>query len=398
MSPAFVVTFVLASALVWAGFILVIVRSTRRVRSAGGLLGGSSETWSGLAVALDAEPEANGMHGAISGKTFHCRYESGTRKNAVSFALRLDHPFPEVVKLAKEGAFHRLCKRIGLEVEVETGDAAFDDRFYVNADNPEYARALLSDVEDRARLIALDEACQGHSESVSIVLDRKGVGVSLVNYRRGSLTPEDVRTIVERMAALASPVPAQTAAHARVSHASDKLQRALWIAYCALGGTGSFITAILAANTFEPIGGALYERALTTAAMGWVGFVALAFLLIRGRSWSGSIYLAVLLTSLVIFPAGSIAGHLLYNSLADPGPETVRATRVASHYTTRSKNSTTYHLVVDPWVEGAEPPHFTVRRALHESLSQGAPVAVVTRPGALGFEWRVDVRAAAGER
>lgn len=395
MSSVFIGIVVVFSILFWVGFVVAIVRAVRKTRA---WAGATSDDWSVLALKLEADRDGQGIYGRVSGKPFRCRYEAGTRKHSVSFAVRLEHPFPEVVKLAKEGSFHRLCKHIGLEVEVETGDPAFDDRFYVNADNPDYARALLGDAEDRARLIALDEACQGHSESVSIVLDREGIAVSLVNYRRGSLAAGDLRAILERMAPLAAPVPAQTAAHARGSHGSDKLQRAAWILYCVLGGVGTFIAAIVAAKTYEPIENALYARALTTGALGWVGFVAMAFLLIRGRSWSGPIYVAAVLTSLVIFPAGSIAGHLLYNGRADPGPETVRATRIASHYTTRSKNSTTYHLVVDPWREGLEPPHFTVSRALHESLFQNAPVEVVTRPGALGFEWRVAVRPGAVER
>jgi hypothetical protein len=59
------------------------------------------------------------------------------------------------VQTAPEKWFDRVCKRLGLAVEIQTGDALFDRECYIRSDTPAFAAAYLADAVKREAILVL---------------------------------------------------------------------------------------------------------------------------------------------------------------------------------------------------------------------------------------------------
>lgn len=69
-----------------------------------------------------------------------------------------DPPFAFGLKVSKEGFFKSAMKKMGLMKDIETGDAAFDERLYAASETRELAAGYLSDAARRALVISLFDA------------------------------------------------------------------------------------------------------------------------------------------------------------------------------------------------------------------------------------------------
>jgi hypothetical protein len=111
----------------------------------------------------------------------------------------------------------------------------------------------------------------------------------------------------------------------------------------------------------------------------------------HSRSHRDLLLAGVLALSGFILSGYGVAG--LYNGMSDFAlPEAHRAL-VLDKQTLRSKNSTSYHLYAQSWKAGRGVEDLTTESAVYQRVVPGKDRAVVyTKPGKLGFEWRVSFK------
>jgi hypothetical protein len=80
------------------------------------------------------------------------------KRNVTGFTLGMARKSPSWVRLHAESRIDRWFKRVGVANEIQTGDAAFDDRVYVTCDHPFVATVLRESSELRAAIVAAFEA------------------------------------------------------------------------------------------------------------------------------------------------------------------------------------------------------------------------------------------------
>ena len=156
---------------------------------------GTSQTLE-LAVAFPSdEPGSGGRAG------------SGRRR---AIALPLSAPRPLGIKLTRESSNHVRAKEMGINREVQLGDAAFDGQVYINSrSGDEIIREVLGDAETRATIRELLE----HDASIIVLDDDEGRAVVfVVGFRERNPDQARADRMLEAMDRLAQSLPAVSAA------------------------------------------------------------------------------------------------------------------------------------------------------------------------------------------
>jgi hypothetical protein len=91
--------------------------------------------------------------------------------------------------------------------------------------------------------------------------------------------------------------------------------------------------------------------------------------------------------ALIGIPLFVFGGMMVVNGSQDVSAAKEHTTSVISKYVSHSKNSTTCHIMVNPWVTGADPYNFTVAWSTYDRINIGDPCVITTRGGLLGKTW-----------
>ncbi len=276
---------------------------------------------------------------------------------------------PEI-SFRPEGDYERAAKSTGLDVELQTGDPAFDQRVYVASDAPvESVRAALGSPDARAAIVELvDSGVKVSFGADGIRADRSG-SFDAVTLRR-------MLSCLERVAEAQPTFP----------HEARAGRSFPWfgVAFFGVVVSGAALTLpLLGRDAYPTLGSAL--PVLVGVGVGVALFLPLelvAFFKLRGRSTSlrNLAVVSIVLLEWCI-PLGPCMVWFA-NGLADRSPPVVRSA------------------VSDACSEDDEGPmgyfklHFPdgTRFRMRVSSCKGypsidVPVNVTTRAGALGFEW-----------
>ncbi len=82
--------------------------------------------------------------GVLDSVEYRYRYYPGSKNSPSSFRVEIDAPSEKSFKVAREGGFDRLSKRLGISTEVQTGDQDFDENFYITTDDNEFIQSYFS--------------------------------------------------------------------------------------------------------------------------------------------------------------------------------------------------------------------------------------------------------------
>lgn len=298
---------------------------------------------------------------------------------------------PCEVQVTSEGWFDRLCKRMGLAVEVQAGDEAFDAACYVRSDTVEFAEAYLADPLKRAA-----------------ILDLRRMGFSVIHLKDHAVAatwtgfdplahdhPELTADVAARLLLLARNLPEhQPEFDNRAGARRKNSQTVLWVVLALFAATIFSVFAYPPIRALDLIG-----RAAVVCLLGGVVFAYLAAMLLRGTSTSHYAWGGLMFGVLFLFPLGSAGSVALLNGVLDDSPAVTHNAVIVEKYTSRSKSKTHYHVRVASWRTPGATESFQI-----DSQSYGAIVpntshlAVTTRAGGLGMQWlvgkRVDARPA----
>jgi hypothetical protein len=290
--------------------------------------------------------------GTVMGLSFHAR----------------PGPLPQM-RLRTEVPLDGTAKRVGINVEVQTGDAEFDRRVYIESDAPADAvRTALASPDARAEVLSLLESFE------DLQFDFEGIHLKAM----GDVDVERAKRAVAGLTRIAATLP-------RFHESALQARR-----YPLLG-----VVLVLSAIDVIPIAAvivghlqypAVHDLApvlvgLGAGAASWIVAAALVFLRLRGRSTS---LRDIVVTCALLFPIcamGGLAAVYWINGLADGSRATTRKVRVVAcaEDSEDHKGSVTV-----AWGKGET---VDIARSSCSGVVAGTMLRVTTHAGALGFPW-----------
>lgn len=302
-------------------------------------------------------------------------------KHAQPSSLELSVPVdsPYEFEMVVETWFDRRFKRLGLAVEVQTGDDTFDRECYVRSDTPAFAAAYLADPIKRIAILDLRRFKFLSVKLANGRLSAKWLGYDPASDDRPELIPD----VAARLLVLSRNLPApQPEFDASTAGSRRRAAVGLWLVLVA------FALTIFAAGLFPPIfTGDLVLRTLIGCLTAPIAGFAAA-LLLRGTSRSHYTWAALVLGGLFLYPVGCAGTAALLNAQLDGAADEVRTAVVVEKYTTRSKNTTNYHIRIASWRNPAETISFRTDATTYQAVVPNrSRLEVVTRPGALAMDW-----------
>lgn len=338
--------------------------------------------------ATAAYPAHIPVHHELDGATYTTVYTPPVKgKNpspsvlTVSIPVACDGEF----EMGVETWFDKLGKRIGIATELQTGDDQFDEQCYIRTDALEFTTAYLADPLKRVAILDLRQF-----GFLSLALKNRVLSATRINFDpRNDDRPEFIPDVGARLVLLARGLPDhQPEFDNRVGAGRKFWQVVLWVL---LVGFALLVFSLVA---FTPInGGDLILRALPVLLVGWpLAAVGSAWLL-SGTSRSHLAWRAIMLGSVILFPVGSAGIVGLLNGTLDDSVPTTHNAVIVEKYTTRSKNTTHYHVRCPSWRKPGETESFEIRGDEYNAVvPHRSKLVVVTRGGGLSVEWMVSKR------
>jgi hypothetical protein len=323
--------------------------------------------------------------GQLNGYKYYYEYSSGSKNRPSYFKVWLDCPSPGGFTLGREGWLDRICKRLGICAEIQTGDFAFDREFYVRTDSVAFTRTYLAAPEVREAVKAI--SVRGFPEIVhdGSVL-KAGVSPFQPAKDAGSV---EIEPVVRELMQLAKGVPPESYEPRIIGVPAWKIRRNFVYTFSILlmlAGMGLFFWGYY---QYPP----LHGRDIFMYIVGYViaaclFFIALSVVLLKGRSSSHTDLLTNTLFALIGFPLFGFGGAVVLNGFLDASAVVYHDARVTGRHYTSSRGSRTYYLKVKSWNGLAEGENIRVDSSMYHKVRVGDTVLTVgTRAGYLGFEW-----------
>lgn len=354
---------------------VAILRRTKPITGTQPAATGSSGTF-----AADATETAE-----LDGTPYTVHYQTPIRgKNGrpSSLVVATAVPTDGEVRITGETGFDRLCKSVGLAVEIQADDPDFDDTCYVRTDAVEFTQAYLQDPIKRVAVVDLrrlgfPEVCLADRR-----IEVRWVGFDPAKDDRPDLAVDAAARLILLSRNLPAPQPEFAA---RTGTWRKRWQVVLWLLLVA------FALTIFSLFAYTPLHfGSLLSRAAVPLFLGWPAFAFVSVVLLRGTSRSHTAWGALMFGAILLFPPGALGTVALVNGLTDGSPPVPHDARIVRKYTTKSKSTTNYHVECQSWSEPGETVSFRVGAAEYAGVVEGkSHLRVTTRAGGLGVEWLV---------
>ena len=289
-------------------------------------------------------------------------------------------------QIAPETWFDRFCKKLRVAAEIETGDETFDAESYVRSDAVEFTQEYLADPVKRIAILNVRQL--GFPR---VVLKDRMVAAQWTGFDPArDDKPELAEDAAARLVLLARNLPPHKPEfEIRTGQHRKKWQVVLWV-FLAI-----FALTILSLIGYSPIWASdLLLQAAFVIIPGIPIFAYLSAWLLSGTSTSHYAWGALMLGTLFLFPIGCIGTVGLLNGVLDNSAGVVHTQLIVDKYTTKSKNSTNYHVKCVSWRAPGATESFTVTAVDYGAVVPNrSHLVVTTRSGALGIEWLESKRA-----
>ncbi|MDJ0869340.1 MAG: hypothetical protein QNK03_24765 [Myxococcota bacterium] len=339
-----------------------------------------------LAADLEAETVASGGHyrAELDGRTYDFAYSEGSRNSPSHLIVRVDCPSPGSFRLRPENGFDRVFKRLGIAVEIQTGDREFDAATYVSTDEVPFTQRFLAASEKRRAVLELIE--RGFRE---ISHDGRTMQAKCAPF---ALEPGSNRPVIEdavrRLASLCEAMPEDTYEGRLGGTSAWKWRRRFALGVASASAVIGIGLMLWGSHAYPPLdAGDLLRLSLRYSVPALLGFLVLSVVLLKGRSSSHRDLALVLLASSVGAIVGGFGGFAVANGSLDRGAATSHDAAVLARRKT-SGRSESHYVTVASWRADRDREELDVSRRLYEAAgAEGARLRVTTRPGQLGFEW-----------
>ena len=289
--------------------------------------------------------------------------------------------------VTEESGFDTFAKNSGLAVEVQTGDKIFDDRFYISAPDSNVLRTFVESSERRERIAKFFDA-GFHSlgfSSDKLFLEARS------DFLNGK-SPEEAKQLAESFIELSKDVAAlgSDVSSLETSHMDSKSQG--WLVGALLAvvftGIGVLIAGLAFYNPLDPWSMFVHSLMYSIPLCVFVTFQLIS--MVRGRSDGHKILATVLaftIPSLLCVGQGLTAG---YNGYFDKSEAVTHTQRIERVTYSKSDDSTSYYAIIQSWRKGEDTEKIQIGRREYKDLKKRLrSMEIVTRTGALGFEWLI---------
>ena len=324
--------------------------------------------------------------GTRGGVKFVQNLEPAGRSSPAYLKVSVPTPLDEDLTVTRESGSDAFFKRIGFSVEVQTGDAAFDQEFYLSSRSPEFIRALFAPAQNREAVRAL--FAQGFDQ-----LELQGG--SLTARKKGEKEPLEVEALFRAVESLARLRATAQAARALLPPPSGlTTTRLLWI-------NGGVMVLLLVPSFFaiswaRPVIGGEISVLWDTLRWSAAGILAASMVLasvLRGRPNAHREFAVGFLTLLFGIPVGVWGAAMLVNERLDVSEAVVHEARLLDKRETHGKRDH-YYLTLASWHPGGDSEEIEVSRGTYSSARPRQLWIVRTRAGRMGYEWVESLRRA----
>ncbi len=355
---------------------LVVLRATRNRAWTGGAKAGDR-----VGGYLSGVPQPREVDGFAYDVLFTPAVKRGKHSTPSSLKVRVPAESPATVRFSRRTRFDNFGHAVGLARPVPTDDPEFDAKVATRASHDAYADRVVL-VEPTRRAVA-DLLAAGFPKVglTGAHAEAEWPGFDPLKHDRPGLSADAARGLVSLAAARPDPAEFDLSPRAR-PHVP------LWVM---LGGSALLI---VAAPVYPPVReSGLFALGAVVFAGAYPLFALLAAVLVRGTTVGHDRWLALALGSFPLIAVASVGAVAAANGALDPGPEAVRDCPVVDRTTSRSKNKTTYRVVVADWSRPGATLSYEVSHGEYDAVRPGqSRVLVRTRPGGLGVEWQIGRR------
>lgn len=321
---------------------------------------------------------------AIDGRnvTVEKVYGSGKRKSPPRLVVTVDGTFAGKLRIRYENVWDRFCKWIGLNKEPEIPDRQVNDQLYFEGDDQQFVNRIFLNSELKRRVLEI------LAQKFIITIQPQKCTFTQYSYD----DPFD-ETVAQGFANVFGDFAAGLPKSGEIEQNSrfEITKGLLWTLGFGVAALG-FILLIMSFQYCVVESGECWAYAKQYIAPLLISAAVVSFFLVRGFATSSNVYLVFMLCFNLGVVMAAYGGTQYVNGKYD---ETIEATdhiaTVINKYTTRHKNSTSYHVVLPGWGNHRSSYSFTVSYATYASIIPGVTkYDVRTKPGKLGIEWTTD--------
>ncbi len=280
--------------------------------------------------------------------------------------------------IVPENVFTRVCKILGFATEFQTNDAEFDKKFYIYSDDSQLCNKLrASNVRQAVKQIFAGDVKKLEAKKGQLVAEMK----------TASPVPDPMTSdaTADAMHALAGQVMGITPnPMSKCKSMALQANTAMWFF------VGALILGVI--GTFMQMKSVAEQMPLIRSAAMYAVPVIIAMLVIVRAQFSGSsrgviVFLSAVCMGIPATGLLSYAAHYHGNMYFDKTPADQQYSRVVRTYTTRHKNSTSYHIEIDSWVHKDETVSVKVPFSDYQKARAGQSMYIYTHPGYFGVSW-----------
>jgi hypothetical protein len=323
--------------------------------------------------------------GRMDGCTYYYEYYAGSKNRPSYFRIWLDCPAAGSFRLGREGWLEGLFKRLGVSVEIQTGDSRFDREFYIQTDTVDFTTGFLASPDTRE---AIRRIYAGGFREFS--LDGE-----TIEARRTPFSPAkdtiglETEAVVRELKRLTGQVPEESGENRMAGMPAWKLRRNVVYVLTGLAAAAGLGLTLLGLKLYTPLRAMdVFIFSLGYVVPALLVFTVASIHLLKGRSASYKDVLYNFLFSLIGFPLSGFGGAMVLNGALDEADVIYHDARVTGKHYTTSRNSRNYYLEITSWNGKAGGEKIKVSHTVYRRAKVDRSVLIVgTRPGRLGFEW-----------
>ena len=328
-----------------------------------------------------------GELGIFEGIEYRYQHYAGSRDSASSFTVAVDCPSGESFKVTRETGVDVFGERLGVDMELQTGDQEFDDDFYLTTEKSDFACTFFGSTEKRQairnifdngfdlikhdgiEMIAVRTPCKREDWPDQAVLEAVAANLN---------------TLTEDVPLISEPAPA---AALDLKHGRG-LVFLIPIVLLAL----SLLVLLISIKTYSPLD--LWNLALRSVIFSLpalVLYLLVRFKYIKSRSSSYLDLLILITMAAYIFLVTGAGLKIFLNGYLDNSEALVHEVTVVGRDEVRSGLGRGYHAIVQSWRAGHSSEKIRVPYQIYQHIQQGSSwMTITTKAGRFGYEWIVD--------
>lgn len=345
-----------------------------------------------IAEALGTDKISSGYtyKGELDGLIYYYQYYAGSKNNPSYFHVWVNCDSSGEFSISTEGKFDQFFKKLGIAVEIQTGDESFDNDFYIHTDSIAFTTQYFMNYDKRVSVRNLFEL--GYN---SVEHDGNNMKVKLSPCSLEKLSDIGfIENAVRKLNKLSLKLPSGTIEPIVMGAPAWKAKRNFL--YCVTGlslliGFGAIIWGL---SAFTPLDGFdIFLYGLEFAVPAFILFLVLSVIFLKGRSSSHKELMIVSFLALLGFPMVAFGGLTVLNGYLDQSNQQAHDVKTYSKRYSKSKNSTNYYVTVESWRPDRSDEEIKIKSSTYNRIKSGQSIIrIITQQGSFNYEWIVSYR------